>query len=1025
MASSWNEWQGWWLIRRGWVEKGRVATAWEVARSRTDGALVEVLVEQGALTPDQARQLVEAQALADSEWGARTEARREPAPAAARLPDEGALRRSTLDPGQRFAGLHVVAELSRGGMGVVYRAETPDGALKALKILPRPELELRERFRREAKVAATLAHPGLIRVEDYGDESGVAWLRMPFVKGQNLAEWSRARFGAGAETPLVEAVEIIAAVAEALDYMHGMGVIHRDVKPANIVLEGADGSHPRPILIDLGLVRRVGVAAVSGLEESLSRTGELLGTPAFMSPEQLDSDGAVGVETDVWGLGATLFFALTGEEPFTAGSVFGLVLKVEESPAPRLSERRSDVPADVDELARAMLARDPAARPSMREVARTLGTAALALRRVERPAAGGRGLGPVLGLVLGLAALVLIALGLMALAPDRSPRLLLEVSTATSRQATFRLVGRVENGGDGGELRVRDQRTRLKPDGRFEVFVPLEEGENPLSVEFWPAGAERAATRASLSITRDRTPPSLELQSLPPRTGADQLRVRGVSSEPGTVELNGARTELDSQGRFELVWPLTEGENVARLVLRDSIGNAVERRLTVTRMRTIAVPAGQAWPDLTKPLDGPTRLALGPGDHVVASRIRTDVILEPAEPGGAPVRLVSKPGSADMIHVAGARVELLGVTLDCRATGPRSSADRDRDGEAGRLAGSARAAAVRLISGALILSDCVITSRSNALVAWGPPAEVTLRRCELRDIEQAGLRSMAGTDWTVEDCTFRDVRNPVMLQGRSRLRFRQLRVERGRTALYADGGSRVEGEGLIVLAPEDNALRFLGESSARLKTLAVEGGWKHGLEVDRSDLELESGRIVSRSAALWVQKQARVHARTLSLRSDKGVGLWLRDSDLRASGLTVRACGGYGADLHKSVAVLEDLEIEGCVKGGLKSLGSEVFITGARVRSSRGDGLRFSLGKVLLDRVTIAKHRGVGLRQSGPGPIWLRGLTIRECEAAARKIQGAVVELEGDDRVPTPPEPKARSPLKAPARSPGRRSGGR
>jgi len=185
-------------------------------------------------------------------------------------------------PRRRIGDYVLLGQIARGGMGVVYRARHPrlerEVALKVLEAGQHASPRQLERFRLEGLAAARLRHPHLVAVHDVGRDGDVVYLVMDLIAGETLAE----RIAKGGPLPPGEAVELVADLARAVDYAHGQGVLHRDVKPANVLL-GADGA---PLLADFGL------AKVAGADGRLTETGQLLGTPEYMSPEQARGEGA-------------------------------------------------------------------------------------------------------------------------------------------------------------------------------------------------------------------------------------------------------------------------------------------------------------------------------------------------------------------------------------------------------------------------------------------------------------------------------------------------------------------------------------------------------------------------------------------------------------------------------------------------------------------------------------------------------------------------------------------------------------
>lgn len=246
--------------------------------------------------------------------------------------------------GQTFGRYRVVRELGRGGMGVVYEAhESQLNRVVALKILghgPSITTEDRERFTREARLCARLAHPNIVPVHDVGEAHGTPFFAMSLVKGGSLADWMHSR-----PIEIREAVTAIREVARAVGHAHAEGVIHRDLKPSNVLCDRPDGADPaaagvpRLLVTDFGLGKSLNGPAA----EALTATGAVLGTPAYMSPEQAGARSAeVAAWSDVYSLGAMLYELLTGRPPFTGDSPWEVCAKVlrDEPTSPRVLNPR-------------------------------------------------------------------------------------------------------------------------------------------------------------------------------------------------------------------------------------------------------------------------------------------------------------------------------------------------------------------------------------------------------------------------------------------------------------------------------------------------------------------------------------------------------------------------------------------------------------------------------------------------------------------------------------------------------------
>ncbi|GEM_PF-2692619 len=242
--------------------------------------------------------------------------------------------------------------VGHGGMGVVYRAWDPvigrEVALKRLDLKDFSEAqakEIRERFRREAMAAGRLNHPNIITVFDVGEQDGEAFIAMEYVKGSSLDK----ELSEVAHPPLGRVVEVIIAIAEALDHAHGQGIIHRDIKPGNILLPESGGVK----------VTDFGIARIEDLR--MTQEGAMLGSPSYMSPEQILGK-EIDRRSDVFSLGVILYIMLTGEKPFPGDSLATLSYRiVQEDPKPP-SQLVPGLDPAIDDVTSRALAKDPAFR---------------------------------------------------------------------------------------------------------------------------------------------------------------------------------------------------------------------------------------------------------------------------------------------------------------------------------------------------------------------------------------------------------------------------------------------------------------------------------------------------------------------------------------------------------------------------------------------------------------------------------------------------------------------------------------
>ncbi len=398
--------------------------------------------------------------------------------------------------------------LGQGGMGAVYAGRhVTTGHAVAIKTvrLERHSEDLAARFAREAELAARLRHPHVVPVHDLGCEGGEAFIVMDLVEGESLAARLRR---AGPLAPR-EAVEEVLALCEGLAHAHARGVLHRDLKPDNVLL-APDG---RPLLTDFGLAREV-VAA----RERLTRTGQILGTPGFMPPEQVRGDGEVGPAADVWGLGATLYALLAGQPPFRRASTLATLSAIlHEAPAP-LRRLRPEVDAGLEAVCLRCLARPAEERyPSAGALADDLrrwlegdAVSGLRLSAFERArvwAARRRRViaAATLGAALAVSSWgVATRVGLGAAAPpiDREPPHLAVAPLPTSTALAALPLSSEAAGASTVTVRGPAGEARAQRVGsRFTAQVPLALGRNALEVVARdPAGNE---ARATLTVTRE------------------------------------------------------------------------------------------------------------------------------------------------------------------------------------------------------------------------------------------------------------------------------------------------------------------------------------------------------------------------------------------------------------------------------------------------------------------------------------------------------------------------------------------
>jgi serine/threonine protein kinase len=249
--------------------------------------------------------------------------------------------------GQKLGKYDVIELLGQGGMATVYKGYQPGidrfVAIKVLPPHPGQDTQFLERFELEARTIARLQHPHILPVFDYGNEGNILYLAIAYVRGGSLSD----RIDRG-PMPLHEIEKLLQQVAAALDYAHRQGVIHRDIKPDNILLDGEGNA----LLADFGIVK-----LLEG-DARLTATGGLIGTPAYMAPEQATGQ-PVAAAADIYSLGIVVYEMITGQQPYKADSPLQVALQHVTEPPPRITAARTDLPPTLERVMLKVLAKDP------------------------------------------------------------------------------------------------------------------------------------------------------------------------------------------------------------------------------------------------------------------------------------------------------------------------------------------------------------------------------------------------------------------------------------------------------------------------------------------------------------------------------------------------------------------------------------------------------------------------------------------------------------------------------------------
>ena len=471
---------------------------------------------------------------------------------------------SAPDEAGRF---QVQGELGRGGMGVVYRARDLQGgrdvALKVLKEALSPQRLIR--FQREGQLTARLSHPHIVRIHSMGLLQGKPYLAYELVEGATtLGQAFRVL------DPLAR-VQLVRQACEALGHAHELGIVHRDIKPDNVLVDASGAAH----------VADFGLAAAQDVER-MTVTGVMIGTPSFMPPEQLEARHAdVGPHSDVWSLGVLLYQALTGEHPFPAETLYELIDQVTRHDPPRPRSLDPTIPAALEAVCLKALTRDPAGRyPHAGAMAEDLGLALSGERTRAASTSGWRPPHPR-RLVAPLAVLLAVVLVLIVvLATSVDPRRVrLEWTHAPppswGGDQPLALSGRVQGALEGLALTIGGAVVALDEEGAFSLALNPDPEAEALEVVATRAGEVVWRERYALQV--DTRAPELTWPEQLEPFESEQGRISGQVADDGEwVELlfNGEPAGRVAPGTFSLQRALKTGPNPVQVVARDPWGNA-------------------------------------------------------------------------------------------------------------------------------------------------------------------------------------------------------------------------------------------------------------------------------------------------------------------------------------------------------------------------------------------------------------------------------------------------------------------
>lgn len=500
--------------------------------------------------------------------------------------------------GEGFAHFKIIEAIGAGGMGAVYRVLNQNTGIEmALKILmdSGEDTELEIRFQREAEALKQLFHPNIVEVGEAGVHNGVLYFSMELLRGQSLKSLLKTELHSEDGFPdLDKIIDLFIDVSDALAYCHKHGIVHRDIKPDNIVIED---DTERVVLVDFGLARWL----ESPLDvESLTKSTDFLGTPHFMSPEQVGifpERVRVTEKTDAWSLGVTLFHALTGKTPFEGESHYNLFAAMVHQDPKRLSEYIPDLPKWIELLVSDCLQKEAVQRPGMDELCARL---TMGREDIQRRVLRSRGYWVLLA---GAILCVLLPVGLYYyFTQNQELELKLKGGTKRYLKSPVTVVrGRVSP--SGAKIVFNDEQYCFADSrGYFEKEVKLVEGASEIRVQL-EYGSR--SVKETIAIKVDGVAPKIELGGLSESklnlvSGMIQGRLIEDNSE-GHLFVDGESVPVGADGVFsiELGSPSTVQE--LRVRAMDKAGNESRKsyrvlgRATFARLQKRLLSDRKAW----------------------------------------------------------------------------------------------------------------------------------------------------------------------------------------------------------------------------------------------------------------------------------------------------------------------------------------------------------------------------------------------------------------------------------------------
>lgn len=909
-----------------------------------------------------------------------------------------------------FDKYEIDGEISRGGMGVVFRARYKESQLAvALKVIlsqSPPEEEIK-RFRREAQTLAQIQHPGVVRVRDFGESQGKPYFAMDLIDGiplKSAIDDEMRKQGAVPEFSWT--IEIFSEIASALVHCHELNIIHRDLKPANILVDNETG---QPVIVDFGLVKRnVGAPEdVADSLDNLTKSQATLGTPAYMAPEQFDRQGPLGdvdKKSDVWGFGATLYYALTGQAPYTGETVFNIYKALLKGDPPPPNTINPEIPDFLNELCSSCLTRNKSQRPTMEAIEhalrRPVNDQSLKKRRSRQ------GNLVLLGGALVIS-MILLSLGILVLYPqilDREAPVLTLESLANKTSEEFVLVAGTVSDDFPDRVEIAfgsNTETVILSGATFSKRVPLKIGDNRIRVRAVDQNGLRSAVKR-IDIRRFIVKAEITVEAMPKESYDAEFLLRGtVPDFVEKLECNGEELNLQD-GQFTKTLRLNFGKNQWTLVAHDKYKQRTRKVISLYRNAVYTV--GQVKPSPQKRISARHFTKLE--DAIKAAQkqplnqtVPKILILERRIRGGFSVRgrlflegidkdtttIESKDESA--FSVAEGQIQLKNLTF-------KTVIEEQSAFFALKLeSGSVTASHCQFIGGfdtirlssefsrtradlypTLELADCIVRdSKSNGIYARFMGI-VQLKNCQVRGHKEAGvfIEIAAGPSVqrgdiktsTIESCVLeKNAGEGLELNGRSHLTIRETKIRDNiEEGILASNG---QSERLLIencdferngkgRKRKDSrifaAIHLRTGSSAEVNGCEFRDNFAAALECENVEtrLRVEDCKILGGYSGILIEKGSRL--------------------DMKST--TISNCKFYGIlfSRGKSGKFLDSV-VEGCDSGIILKKQSNVTLTGSRIKNNNAYGILCSDRSRLILLSCEIKENNVGLGATKGGYI--------------------------------------------------------